>query len=261
MVTALPAEPENIVLSCRDVSFAYLDRYPALVDVSLRISVGESVALLGANGSGKSSLLKVLAGLVFTTSGTVSALGQPLSEDALADPKANAALRSRLGFVFQRAEAQLFSASVRAELLFGCRQLGLSKADSERRLEDVASMLGLDEVLDRSPVHLSGGQQKRVAIGSVLVMNPQVLLFDEPTAALDPRTTAWLVQLLDQLHNAGRTVVLATNDLKLAARAERCLVLGEDHRIVADGPSGQILADRDLLERTNLASSWEPAEP
>ena len=243
----------DVLLRADELSFRYLDRYPALDAVSLRVCSGDSLALLGANGSGKSTLLKVLAGLVFCGSGTLTAFGEPVTEDALADHSANARFRSRVGLVFQNPAAQLFSASVAEDLQFGCRQLGLDAAETGRRIAEAAGMLEIDDVLDRSPAHLSVGQQKRAAIGSVLVMSPEILLFDEPTAALDPRTAEWLTGLLCDLRAAGRTLVIATHDLGLARRvSERCLVLDEKHRVAAAGATADVLADEPLLTAANL---------
>ena len=123
-------------------------------------------------------------------------------------------------------------------------------------------MLDITELADRAPYQLSGGQKKRVAIASVLVMNPEVLLFDEPTAALDPRTAAWLTDLIVELNRAGKTIVLATHDLDaLDVLADRCVVFSEEHRIVADGPSADVLADRRLLESVNLVAERGSAAP
>jgi len=246
----------DVLLGAEGLRHRYLDRYPALEDVTLSVRRGESLALLGANGSGKSTLLKVLAGLVFCQAGTLSAFGEPVTEDALADHAANARFRSRVGLVFQNPAAQLFSASVAEDLQFGCRQLGLDAAETDRRIGEAADMLDIADLLDRSPAHLSVGQQKRAAIGSVLVMSPEVRRFDEPTAALDPRAAGWLTGLLADLHAAGRTLVIATHDLALAgAVSERCLVLGEDHRVAADGPAAEVLADASLLMGANLVAS------
>jgi len=244
----------DVLLSTDRVTYRYLDRYPALDDVSVQVRTGDSLALLGANGSGKSTLLKVLAGLVFGQSGTVTAFGESVTETTLADHAANARFRSRVGLVFQNPATQLFSASVAEDLRFGCRQLGLGEAETTRRISEAADMLGIGDLLERSPVHLSVGQQKRAAIGSVLVMSPQVLLFDEPTAALDPRTTGWLVGLLGELRAAGRALVIATHDLELARSvSDRCVILGEDHRVAASGAIAEVLADRRLLASANLA--------
>jgi cobalt/nickel transport system ATP-binding protein len=158
-----------------------------------------------------------------------------------------------VGFVFQNSDAQVFSPSVREEIAFGCLQLGLDRETTAGRVDDVLSMLDIADLADRAPFQLSGGQKKRVAIASVLVMNPEVLLFDEPTAALDPRTQHWLVELLDQLRAAGKTIVLATHDLDtLPHLADRCLVFSEQHTVVADAPTADVLDDHRLLLDVNL---------
>ena len=238
---------------CAGLQHSYLGRYPALVDVSLTVRRGERVALLGPNGSGKSTLLKILDGLVFPDAGTYRAFGEAVTEDSLEDEQMSQGFRSRVGFVFQNSDAQVFSANVREEVAFGPLQLGLPRDETADRVRDVLAMLGVADLADRAPFQLSGGQKKKVAIATVLVMNPDVLLFDEPTAALDPRTQYWLVELVERLGEAGKTIVHATHDLDLLHRiADRAVVFGEDHRIAADGPPDQVLADRDLLLRTNL---------
>ena len=146
--------------------------------------------------------------------------------------------------MFQNSDAQVFSPSVREEIAFGPLNMGMPLDEVEQRVDDTLAMLDIRDLADRAPYQLSGGQKKRVAIASVLVMNPEVLLFDEPTAALDPRTQQWLLELIDELHRAGKTIVVATHDLEhLDLLADRCVVFSEDHRIVADGPTDQILAD------------------
>jgi cobalt/nickel transport system ATP-binding protein len=241
------------VFTCTGLHYAYLERFTALDGVDLTVEAGETVALLGANGCGKSTLLKLLDGLLFADSGTFGAFGTEVTEEALEDEQFNRAFRSRVGFVFQNSDAQVFSPSVREEVAFGCLQLGLDQQTTARRVDDVLGMLDIAELADRAPFQLSGGQKKRVAIASVLVMNPEVLLFDEPTAALDPRTQYWLVELLAQLRSAGKTIVLATHDLDtLPDLADRCLVFSEEHRIVADAPTAEVLGDRGLLLDVNL---------
>ena len=142
---------------------------------------------------------------------------------------------------------------MREEVAFGPLQLGMSIDEAADRVHDVLTMLDIADLGERAPFQLSGGQKKRVAIASVLVMNPTVLLFDEPTAALDPRTRHWLIELLVQLNEAGKTIVHATHDLDvLNVIADRCVVFAEDHVVAAEGTPGQVLADRDLLERVNL---------
>lgn len=245
--------PAETLLECAHLRYSYLGRYPALDDVSIAVRGGERVALLGANGSGKSTLLKVLDGLIFPDSGTYTAFGEPVTEESMEDEQMSEGFRSRVGFVFQNSDAQVFSPSVREEIAFGPLQLGLSRTETAERVADILGMLGIEDLADRAPFQLSGGQKKKVAIASVLVMSPAVLLFDEPTAALDPRTRYWLVDLIEQLGAAGKTIVHATHDLELLHRiADRCVVFGEDHRIAGQGVPEQVLDDRDLLLRVNL---------
>ncbi|WP_329408117.1 energy-coupling factor ABC transporter ATP-binding protein [Nocardia vinacea] len=252
------------VLECVDLRYRYYGKFEALAGVSLKVTAGEKVALIGANGCGKSTLLKILDGLVFPESGTYTAFGAPVTEDALEDEQMNTGFRSRIGFVFQNSDAQVFSPTVRDELAFGPLQLGLDRGAAAARVQDVLALLGIADIADRAPFQLSGGQKKRVAIGTVLVMNPEVLLFDEPTAALDPRTSEWLTELIEDLAAAGKTIVLATHDLDSLERlADRCIVFGEDHTILAEATPAAVLADRELLLRANLihARTRLPVQP
>jgi len=246
----VPCEP---LLRCRDLRYAYLERFRALDGVSFDVETGETLALLGANGCGKSTLLKVLDGLIFPTAGTYRAFGHDVTEDHLEDEQFATAFRSRVGFIFQNTDAQVFSPSVREEVAFGPLQLGVGRDEVEQRIADVLAMLEIADLADRAPYQLSGGQKKRVAIASVLVTNPDLILFDEPTAALDPRTQQWLLELIVELGRAGKTIVLATHDLDvLDWICTRCLVFSEDHRIVREGRPDEVLDDRDTLLAANL---------
>ena len=226
---------------------------PALAVIDLTILSGQHVAIVGANGSGKSTLLKMLDGLVFPTSGAISAFGAPLTAGALEDPAYRRDFRARVGFVFQEADVQLFCSDAYDELAFGPLQLGLAREEVERRVHEAAQQLRIEQVLDRPPYTLSGGEKKRVAIASVLTMQPHVLLLDEPTNALDPRSQVWLLDVLEDWKREGRTVVMATHDLSAAAEsADRIVVLSEDHTMVADGTPEEVLLQRELLLSVNL---------
>ena len=153
----------------------------------------------------------------------------------------------------QNSEAQVFSPTVREEIAFGPLQMGLDTDEVHQRIADLLGMLDIADIADRPPYQLSGGQKKRVAIASVLATNPEVLLFDEPTAGLDPRTQQWLLELMEDLNASGKTIVCATHDLHmLEFVADRCVVFSEDHRIVADGAPADILADRETLLAVNV---------
>lgn len=243
----------NTDFALTGVRHQYRKGEEALAGVDLTIGCGEHVVIAGANGSGKSTLLKMLDGLVFPSAGTIEAFGAPLTEAALEDPAFRREFRSRVGFVFQDADVQLFCANVFDELAFGPLQLGLAEADVRERVERVARELRVEKLLDRAPYTLSGGEKKRVAIGGVLTMEPHVLLLDEPTNALDPRSQVWLLEVLGEWKRAGNTVVISTHDLSIAEEiADRVIVLSEDHDVVAEGPAAEVLSDRELLLRVNL---------
>lgn len=232
---------------------SYRTDIESLCGISLEITSGEHVAIVGANGSGKSTLLKLLDGLVFPSSGTVEVFGTQLTEESLEEPAFRAGFRSRIGFVFQDADVQLFCSNVLDELAFGPLQLELDEAEVRSRVDEIARGLRLEELLDRAPYTLSGGEKKRVAIAAVLTMRPDVLLLDEPTSALDPRSQVWLLEMLGEMKRQGRTVVLATHDLGSAAEfADRMIVLSEQHRICADGTPGEVLSQYELLLEVNL---------
>jgi cobalt/nickel transport system ATP-binding protein len=249
----VPSDEADIVFDARDLRYAYLGRFTALDGVSLTVRRGEKVALLGANGCGKSTLLKLLDGLLFADAGEFHAFGQLVTEDHLEDEQFARGFRSRVGFIFQNSDAQVFSPTVREEIAFGPLNMGFDADVVDHRVDDTLAMLGIEALAHRAPYQLSGGEKKRVAIASVLVMNPEVLLFDEPTAALDPRTQQWLIELLVELSAAGKTIVLATHDLDtLDVLADRCVVFSEDHRVAAQGPPAAVLADHELLVASNL---------
>ena len=155
--------------------------------------------------------------------------------------------------MFQNSDAQVFSPTVREEIAFGPLNMGLPANEAAARVDDTLRMLEITELAGRAPYQLSGGEKKRVAIASVLAMNPEVLLFDEPTAALDPRTQQWVIELIAALHAAGKTVVLATHDLaRLDELADRCVILSEAHSVAGGGTPDAVLGDLDLLRRVNL---------
>ena len=244
------------IFELRDVSFAYGDRISALSNVSLKIRKGDQVCIMGANGSGKSTLLSVLDALVYPTSGEFLAFGQPVTEEAFDSMSGNefaAYFRKKIGFVFQNSDAQLFSPTVFEEIAFGPLQLDMKPPEVKARVEEVMAMIGIENLRDRAPHTLSGGEKKKVCIASVLATNPDVLLLDEPTAGLDPRTQLWLIELLHDLGHAGKTIVTATHDLDTVEHiSTRAIVMGEDHQIRVDGWTHKIVNDLELLLSTNL---------
>jgi cobalt/nickel transport system ATP-binding protein len=245
--------PNELVFRLDKIDYAYPNGQVALNRVNLSIGKGESVAILGANGCGKSTLLTILDGLLFPSAGSFEAFGMEINEERLTQPTVVQQFRSRVGMVFQNSDVQLFCSSVRDELSFGPLQMDLPAEEIRQRIRDVLALLEIEHLVERAPFGLSGGEKKKVAIASVLTMNPQVLLLDEPANGLDPRTQAWLVEFLLHLRQAGKTIVAATHDLSMVDEvADRVVVLDEGHSVVADGPTLNILSNEQLLLRANL---------
>jgi cobalt/nickel transport system ATP-binding protein len=244
----------EIVFEVHDMSFAYDGKQTALENINLTIHAGESLAILGANGCGKSTLLKLLDALYFPTQGTISAFGKPITEDALRDDEYNFAFRRRVGLVFQDSDVQLFSPSVLDEVAFAPLQLGLGRAEVIQRVDLALEMLRIEKLRDRAPHHLSGGEKRRVALASLLTLQPEVWLMDEPTTGLDPRSQSWLVEFILEQQKLGKTIITATHDLGIAEEiASKIYVFSEEHQIIASGMPEDILSDHDLLHRCNLA--------
>jgi cobalt/nickel transport system ATP-binding protein len=242
------------VFEIEQVSFAYEGKQTALSNISLTVDAGESLVILGANGCGKSTLLKVLDGLYFPTQGNLSAFGKPLTEDALRDEEYNFSFRRRVGLVFQDSDVQLFSPSVLDELAFAPLQLGCSRDEVNRRVDSALKVLRIENLRDRAPHHLSGGEKRRVALASLLTLQPDVWLMDEPTTGLDPRSQSWLVEFILEQRQQGKTIITATHDLGIAEEiASKIYVFSEEHQIIASGTPEEILSDHDLLHRCNLA--------
>ena len=208
---------------------------------------GKRVALLGANGSGKSTLLRLLDALYFPDSGSISFHGQPLDQDRFEDDRFAFDFRRRVGLVFQNPDVQLFNPTVFDEVAFAPLQLRWTKEEIVRRVDQMLDMMEIGHLKDRPPHRLSGGEKKRVALASVLVLDPEVLLLDEPTAALDPRSQSQIIDLLIGWGDGSKTVITATHDLGLVEDiADYCFVL-QHGRIAAEGNPADVLRDTELL--------------
>ncbi len=246
----------ELIFDVKGASYSYLDKYPALKNIDIQIRRGERIALLGANGSGKSTLLLMLAGLIFSDTGSVKFTDNVLNEEKVSDKNFRPLFRRSVGIVFQNPDIQLFNSNVKDEILFGLLQLGLSDDEINLRLEKSLSLMEIVHLIDRHPQYLSIGEKKRVLIASVLAMEPDIILLDEPTTGLDPRTMRHLMDTIGVLGVEGKTIITATQDIHIVPEiADRAVILSEDKSIVKDGGVSEILKDMELLERHNLIHS------
>ena len=220
----------------------------ALDGMNLKICRGRKVAFLGGNGSGKSTFFLCLNGIRRPDDGRILIDGTPVkyTRKGLLD------LRRKVGIVFQEPDDQLFSASVYQEISFGLMNLGVDEAEAEREVERVIEELGITPFQDRPAHALSGGQKKLVAIADILVMHPEVMILDEPTAALDPKHTRIVQDIIGKLTESGITVLMATHDMDYAYGWADEIVLMHEGKVLRSGPPAEVCSDRQALEQTNL---------
>ena len=236
---------KSAALEISDLSFSYPDGRQALRGVTFSLLLGEKVAILGPNGAGKSTLLLHLNGLLHGN-GDVSVMGHRVVEN---DKKTLGLVRSLVGLVFQDPDDQLFSPTVYDDVAFGPIYMGLPQDEIDDRVLHALSLVALDGYADRMPFHLSGGEKKRAAIATVLSMQPQVLVLDEPSAGLDPRARRGLITLLDRLD---QTILVTTHDLHMVREIIPRSIIMDGGVVVADGPTEDILTDQALLESHGL---------
>ncbi len=234
------------ILEAAGLWFWYGEGAPVVRDVTLAIDPGEFVALVGANGSGKTTLVKHFNGLLRPRRGLVRVAGRDAAGRSMGE------LARQVGYLFQRPEQQIFSPTVQQELAFGPRNLGLPQAEIEARVEAALARFGLTAIAGQPPAILSYGLRRRVTLASLATMSPPVLVLDEPTVGLDARGMGEIFGWLSDLHTEGRTIVLVTHDMALAAAyAGRVVVLGQG-RVIADGPPADLFRQTDLLARAAL---------
>ena len=237
----------GLEIFCIDkVSYTYRDGRKALDEVSLSVTAGESLTVIGTNGSGKSTLLYLLDGLLAPESGKITAFGAALG-------KGSPEFRQKVALLFQNPQVQLFSLSVWDELCFGPLQLGLDEEEAAKRAYDILRLLGIGSLKERGPWNLSGGEMRKVAIGACLSTNPEVILLDEPTTGLDPRSQVEVIDLMIALRKKGKTIITATHDLGIIEDiSDRTVVLGEDHRVMLEETPWEVLKNSEALLKANL---------
>ncbi|MCK4811972.1 MAG: ABC transporter ATP-binding protein [Methanosarcinales archaeon] len=236
-----------VAIRVHDLNYAYSDGTVALEHVSFEIARGESVALIGPNGAGKSTLLLHLNGILHSkkSRGAVEILGEPI------DPRKVHKMPKKIGIVFQDPDDMLFMPLLGDDVAFGPINLGVANDEVKRRVKDSLERVGLAGYEERVSHHLSGGEKKRAAIATVLSMDPEIIAMDEPTANLDPKSRAELIEILKGLKSEGKTLIIITHDVNaIPELADRVIVLHKT--IVADGTTREVFADTEMLVAAGL---------
>jgi len=202
------------MIELKDICFAY-DSEPVLNYFSMRVEKGETVAISGDNGCGKSTVLSILNALLFAEKGKYIFDGIEITKNKMKSQQFSKAFHQKIGYVFQNTELQLFCSSVYDEIAFGVRQMGLDESTVDKRVNDMLSFLNIEKLRNKAPYHLSCGEKKKVAIASVLVTNPQVLIIDEPLNFLDKSSAQWLIEFLKSMKAAGKTIIIVTHSSQL----------------------------------------------
>ena len=239
------------ILRCDDLTFGYPDGEPVLRGVTFAVEAGERLALLGPNGAGKSTLLLHFNGLLLPDAGRVTIGGITVTDATLRD------VRRRVGFVFQDPDDQLFLPTLLEDVAFGPLNDGVEPVEAERRTMLLLAELGLDHAADRAAHHLSGGEKRLASLATVLVMEPAIIVLDEPTAGLDARARRRVVELLQ---NRRETLIVATHDLDVARVLCRRGIVLADGAVAARGPLPEILDDADLLRAHGLIDPLDPVD-
>jgi putative cobalt ABC transporter, ATP-binding protein len=207
-----------------DICFAY-DSTPVLKHFSTEVADGEFVVIKGDNGCGKSTLLNIINALEFAEIGTYTFDGTVIDKKAMKNEQFAKAFHQKIGYVFQNTDAQLFCSSVYDEIAFAPRQMQLDEAEIAKRVDDMLKLTGIEHLKERAPFHLSMGEKKKVAVASVLAMNPQVLILDEPMNFLDKKSREWLVEFLNQMHSVGKTIIIVSHTDDFDKMADRIIEL------------------------------------
>jgi energy-coupling factor transporter ATP-binding protein EcfA2 len=236
----------SVVLRTSGLVHRYPDGRQALSGVSLEVRAGEFVAIVGQNGSGKTTLAKHFNGLLRATEGTVEVAGQIIGEQRTVD------LARTIGYCYQNPDHQIFAATVREEIRFGPARLGLTEDEIDRRTDQILEMVGLRESRDVYPFSLGRGERQKLAVGSVLAIEPQVLIVDEPTTGLDWRGSEAMMGLVDRLNGRGTTVIAITHDMNLVAEHAARVVVMADGRLAGDGTPEEIFTSAGVLEMAHL---------
>ena len=253
---------DNIIIKTEDLSFTYfdgniedmkVDELPALKSINLTVKKGEYISVLGHNGSGKSTLAKLLNLILIPTSGKIFIDGKDVSDENLSDDEVFE-VRKKIGMVFQNPDNQIVATVVEEDVAFGVENLGLPREEIRRRVVNALNVVGMQDYARHAPHKLSGGQKQRVAIAGIIAMRPQVIIFDESTAMLDPIGRKAVIDIMEKLNREeGITIINITHYMEEAARADRVIVIN-DGEMILDGTAKQVFSKVELLHEIGLES-------
>lgn len=235
-----------IGIKINEVSFSYPNGTNALNNISLIINQGESIGILGRNGAGKSTFVKLLNGLIFPSLGTIYVNDKPTTEYKSAE------LTKLVGLMFQNPDHQLFCNSVEEEINFSLKNLKLSPEDFQIYKHEIIELLNLQDFLTLSPFNLSGGQKKKVSIATVLCRKPEFLVFDEPTIGQDRKQQQILEEIIQKASALGKTIIIVSHDTEFIYNNTKRVIIFEKGQILADGPTNEVLSNSDVLEKSSV---------
>ncbi|WP_300259476.1 ABC transporter ATP-binding protein [Clostridium sp.] len=240
------------MIKLEDLSFKYKDEI-VLEDINLTINKGEAIALIGPNGSGKTTLLKILNGILLPSKGKYILDGEEITKKNLEDNLFSKRFHKKIGFIFQNSDVQLFCPDVYDEIAFGPMQMGLSKEEIDVRVNDCLKLLSIEKLKYKESYKLSGGEKKRVAIASVLALNPEILVLDEPLNEIDPKGKKFIRELLIELNKSGKTIICSTHEFEYIKDVfNRAIVFSDDHKIIRDDNFNNVCSDKQFLEDNNI---------
>ena len=237
---------QEVILQVRDLQYAYSDEKMALKGVDLDIRQGERIAVMGSNGAGKSTFFLNINGVLQSEHGEIFYRGQKMTKKTMND------LRKNVGIVFQDADSQIIASTVQSEVSFGPMNLKLSRNDVRDRVDEALSYMNLTDFRHRPPHYLSGGEKKRVSIADIIAMHPEIIIFDEPTAALDPVNADMLEEVLEKMAKEGKTIMISTHDVDFAYRWAERVVVFCDGKIIADDAPLAVFSNETVIRQANL---------
>ena len=237
---------QEVILQVRDLQYAYSDEKMALKGVDLDIRQGERIAVMGSNGAGKSTFFLNINGVLQSEHGEIFYRGQKMTKKTMND------LRKNVGIVFQDADSQIIASTVQSEVSFGPMNLKLSRNDVRDRVDEALSYMNLTDFRHRPPHYLSGGEKKRVSIADIIAMHPEIIIFDEPTAALDPVNADMLEEVLEKMAQEGKTIMISTHDVDFAYRWAERVVVFCDGKIIADDAPLAVFSNETIIRQANL---------